>query len=289
MQYQNGNNSGPHHGKYYAARIISSPSPGSLVVAWADGCSISDTVSSKRVLAQLSEAEATVIFDATRLPGRAGSYDEVTLFLQQGIIKVRTDEILQRHPDGSRSLNNMASIRGTKGWDGSDALGWILDSSGSFDPCDTAGHHKGAFLAMSTARRRTDHQNPGLPTFGNCCTALLMLKRQQLPGSVLDQKLFVLFDMLPVLLLGNWGPKNMTVDNRVQRRAELFLDGKWKDLFDGAVKALAPRPKPRPQRPPHADHEEVRAQDRRAHAAITQARAGALSNAYTRLMSEGMS
>ena len=86
--------------------------------------------------------------------------------------------------------------------------------------------------------------------------------------------MFVLFDMMPTLILRKGGAKNMRVDTLLQRRAELFLDGKWRQLFDEAVVALAPPSQPKPPRPAHANNPGVRAHDRKAFAAMDQARAG---------------
>ena len=232
------------HNHFYVAHIqgLKWASTDSFKAKWVKGgqaFSLPET----RIMCELSEREKEIVFDGPTLPGKGASVGDVEHILGGGRLTPSTDVPAHRRgPDGQRQFpDGLAFTAATCNWGGKDALEWLALPDSSFEPLLLAGALCRNPSYVPDRVIQPNKNDPSLATFGNCTQQLLLLV-QQLEGDRNDplfQKLYTLAHILPSLLLRvnkslPSGKKVTTVQNLCKR----FLNGKWKKLFDDAVKAI---------------------------------------------------
>jgi hypothetical protein len=239
--------------EYYVARIEApiGKSYATVTAKWLKGGAIF-SLPERCIMCELSEREKLIIFDGPPIPGEGGTFGQIEFILGGGRIVPSTDDAAgdapahRRDRDGQRQFpDGLTFTAATCNWGGKDALQWLAQQGSSFDPEPLAGALCKTPSYLPDRVIQTNTNDPSLPTFGNCTKQLLLLT-QQLEGDRSDplfQKLYTLAHTLPSLLLRvnkslPSGKKVHTVQNLCKR----FLNGKWKKLFEDAVRHCAPRP-----------------------------------------------
>ena len=290
-KYTDRNQHSAMHGQYFAAKVISC-AQGEVRIQWADGTPDEEPMSPKFVLRELDLAELKVIFDGPANPGTRGSLKQVDSLLKNGVLPLgrQNDMPVQRKDSGEAVFPGFVPPAGTNNWD-TVALPWISKSDNAFDPADIAGHLKGQLLGAKPKSLAYDEEAPGLPAFGSCVVALLKTMQQFQRGSFIEQKLHVLFDLLPaVLLRRNTRRGKHTQAEVVASRCHYFLQGSWEKLYCDAKKALSSKKGTGPNhRPAFPEDNEVRSHHARVFAATDAARNGNLSKARRILTTAGVS
>lgn len=217
-------------------------------VKWATG-GRALSVPSSRVLCELSEREKEIVFDGPPFPGRAASFAQVESMLGGERIlpnAIQFDNVpaSRRSETGQRLFpNGFVFTNATANWEGDHAMGWLCNSSSTFDPDALAGMLSRNAHNIPERAIAAVKGDPSAPTFANCMYQLLLLTNQiEDKQSPIYQKLFTLAHTLPCLLLRvNKALGSGLKVHKVKGFCTRFLNGQWEKLFNDAVKHCTPR------------------------------------------------
>jgi len=251
-------------GDHHAARVTQVTNAGKIQVKWAIG-GAAFCPADERIDDPLTEQEKDIVFDGlTRADGphngRYAPMTKVRAFLTEpSNLQGFPDSIVTRDRDStgercfSAILNNgnvtaSDTIFLAKG----EALRWLVSSqTANFSPaCISTGK---TVVQPDRLPREVMHgkQDQAGPSYANCVGAILSLmthfeKDRQDP---VFQKLWLLFHLLPALLLRNPSlpgrPVNVKdLKKKIKANCAKFMDGEWKHLYNKAAEACAIQPRP---------------------------------------------
>jgi len=255
------------HGEYHAAKVIEVTEAGKVTVKWAiGGSTFSPGPDRFPDRSTITEREKDIIFDGLTKAdgphnGRRATKASVVNFLQepdnlnlQGFREyLDSNTTRERDGSGERSFASLLDAVNTTAQDkvliqNKEGLRWLVSSeSETFSPgLISTGK---AVLELDCVPKEVVHgkSNPGDPSFASCVGAVLNLMNhfQEDKQDPVYQKLQTLVYCLPALLLRILRVSRAQDKKKtIRRNCTLFLEGKWKTLFNKAAEACSIHPRP---------------------------------------------
>ena len=256
------------HGEYHAAKVMEVTEAGKVTVKWAIGGS-TFSPGPERFLADhvtVTEREKDIIFDGLTKAdgphnGRHATRTSVVnllegpdhLNLKEFRNYLDSNTTRDRDSTGERSFSRLLDTDNITAQDkiliqNKQGLGWLVSSeSTTFSPGLIATGK--AVVHPDCLPKEVIHgkRDPGGPSFTTCVGAVLSLMShfEEDKQDPVYQKLHTLIYCLPALLLRTTRvSKAKDKKKTIKRNCSLFLEGKWKTLFNKAAEACSIHPRP---------------------------------------------
>jgi hypothetical protein len=255
------------HGEHHAAKVIEVTEAGKVIVKWAiGGSTFSPGPERFPDRFTITEREKDIIFDGLTKAdgphnGRRATRTCVVNFLEepgnlnlQGFRKyLDSNTTRERDSSGERSFGGLLEANNITAQDkiliqNKEGLRWLVSSeSETFSPSlITTGK---AVLLPDCLPKEVIHgkRDPGGPSFTTCVGTVLSLMShfEEDKQDPVYQKLQTLIYCLPALLLRiTRASKAQDKKKTIKRNCTLFLEGKWKTLFNKAAEACSIHSRP---------------------------------------------